>query len=125
MITGSSAEPDNEPGGETITEIQQVTAGVACDGRVRLEWSTNSGDRHGVSLWPGEARAYAAMLDVAANEADRRAGRRDFAAGVVDVERGADRAYVAGMAAERSAVVDRELQEWSPDAATWSPEAEV
>ena len=42
-------------------------------------------------------------------------GRRDQAAGTVDTSRTADRRYVAGLAAERTAAVDRELQAFDTD----------
>ncbi|MCE0540428.1 hypothetical protein LWF15_33535 [Kineosporia rhizophila] len=41
-------------------------------------------------------------------------GRRDYAAGSIDTSRGADRAYLAGIRAERSDAIDRELTAWQP-----------
>jgi hypothetical protein len=86
-------ELGSDPGGEPITGVLRLTTAVTSDGRVRLELTTHAGDRYGMSLWPDEARAYAAMLDVSANDADRRATRSTG-----------------------------EPLGWSPDAATWSPE---
>jgi hypothetical protein len=88
----------SDPGGEPITGVLRLTTGVTGDDRVRLELTTHASDRYGMSLWPDEARAYAAMLDVSANEVDRAQGRRDFATSTINPRRTADRAYAEGMA---------------------------